>query len=315
VTVAYDGPMRCVVVLVIAASAAVADARDADACVPPLDGVQNRRVLPGDDATGVPRNAQIHVFYDGVVPEGTLSLRVAGGDVVDVTTTGTSHVVLAPAAELAASTTYEVVDTLTVPCDGKPSACVGEPIVVATFTTGVGVDARAPAIEGVAWDSTVSCTTETCEDVANEAIDRLMPTIDDDFAAWIVYEYLDERGAVIAGPTTSTTAGRTCGGGHGYFQGYIHVETPAVFRMRAIDLAGHVGAASDPIFGGTCEYADGYCAMNGGEPDGGGDDDGGGCSTASGAAGLWLLALIPRRRRRGRGTPPARACRGGAPRA
>jgi hypothetical protein len=92
-------------------------------------------------------------------------LRVAGGATVGATTSLTGarfleSLLLTPDVPLTPATAYEVLDTTLVPCE-PDAACVGTPVVVATFTTVTVSDADAPLAANVAVDSAYDAVGES----------------------------------------------------------------------------------------------------------------------------------------------------------
>ncbi len=310
--------------LVAATTLLTVDARPARACTPLSLDVWGRTVLPEAGATEVPRNARILVEYDsyGGDPGATLTLRVQGGAAIDVTSTTPRTLgfarLLAPVEPLAASTTYELLDTLSFDCPDVEGFCLGDATVIATFTTGAGLDTQPPAITAISVGQASSCVFESCPEGQNEQVEFITITAQDDDqpATWIRYEYLSSAGEVIAGPTSARTTGRGCGGGPGYVPFYIFLGTPPAFQIRAVDLTGNVEVtAHGVVVVGTCAEIDAACAAdadpgNGSDAGAGADGDAGGCGCAAGrdtgGAGviaLCVLLVLGRRRcgrRRGR---------------
>lgn len=281
-------------------------APDARACTPPPTGVEGRTVLPEDGATDVPLNARVYVLYDtqGSDPGSTLELRVQDGATVAVDETTPYTIgaarLLAPTAPLAPSTTYEILDTLALPCDSElPRTCIAEPTVIATFTTGAALDTARPSVTGVSVTSRGACVADSCPDSESEQLDHISidQVIDDFPTSWVMYEYLDLDGALVAGPTAWLTTGRGCGDGAGYFPTYRYLAVPSDVLLRAVDLAGNVEASPHPIDGGTCALLE--CDTSGDTATAGAD--GGGCAlhrgTNPGVLALALGALLLARRR------------------
>jgi len=311
--------------LLFAVVAATSGARvgDADACGPPWGGVSERVVLPEDGATDVPLNARIYVLYDtaGGDPGSTLSLRVQGGaDVALGATTpltlGSARL-LTPAAPLQPSATYELLDTLTLPCDSEfASDCISAAAVIATFTTGTAADTSAPSLTGVSLQSSGFCTGESCPDGEDVQYDTItIGAVADDLPTnWVQYMYLSTDGQVLAGPTSWLITGRGCGGGAGYFPIVKYLALPSTVDIRGVDLAGNVETTPHVLEGGTCDLID--CGPDAGPGAGGGPFAGAGCGCASGKlsggdpvlviACLGWLGLVRRRRaisRRAAGSP------------
>jgi hypothetical protein len=292
--------MRDSIWLLLAASATllVADTHDARACSPPEQGVSSREVLPGDGATGVPRNARITVRYDAyqAEPQGTLSLRAQGGEPVAVTVTSPRDrgvtAQLTPTAPLAPSTTYEVLDTLTVPCNQFDlTPCIGEPVVVATFTTGAGLDTSPPQIADVSIENFFECGGDSSCGPYSSYVSHTLTfggVQDDSGAAWVRYVYADADGNVLFGPTEDGYAIRHCEPS----DGTSYREVPRTFTVRAIDLAGNVEEIAHVFETAPCDELDD------GSPC---DTDSGplGCNTGGGGgigAALAALLLVSRRR-------------------
>lgn len=291
---------RLVIGAVALVAAALADAREARACSYPPQGLFERTVIPEDGATDVPRNARVLVWYDASydVPGGAVILRAQGGDDV-ATTSSTPPTVgfarlLSPTAPLAPQTTYEIVDSLDVPCPTDDvTECYGPFRVIARFTTGTELDTTPPAIDGVEIDSGGVCVSDACPEGQHEVVDQLtIAATDDHPAAWIRYEYRTIDGELVAGPTHWQTLGRGCGGGYGDIRFYRYLETPAEIVVRAVDLAGNVETVGRRVVGATCD--DLAC-----EPDAGGGSEGG-CATGAASAGVApiVLAFVLGRRRR-----------------
>ncbi len=333
VTLPRMGVMRgtksvAVLAVAVAAAAVLSNVREGRACTPPWGGVEARTVTPGDGSASVPRNARLLVHYDtwGGDPGGALTLRAQGGADVAVTITTPRGLgfqrLVAPDAPLAAATTYELLDTLALPCASEdPTTCHGEPAVIATFTTSDGVDTSPPVITQLDITPGAWCVAESCPEGQNEAIESLEITAQDEGGGdgaspgWIHYEYLSTDGEVLAGPTAATSVGRGCSG-DGYVPFHRYMGLPESYQVRAVDLAGNVEAAPHAVAGQSCAVVDAACAAAldagiggdasggggaGGDPDGAGDS--GGCAASGGGlAGAALLALgvllgLRRRRR------------------
>jgi MYXO-CTERM domain-containing protein len=311
--------------VVVCAAVTAANVRESDACSPWWTGVAGRTVSPEDGAVGVPRNARIEVAYDthGGDPGSTLELRVQGGATVAVTVTTPRTIgfarLLTPTEALAASTTYELLDTLALPCESEhASDCIGEAVVIGTFTTGDALDTTPPEIVGLTLESHAYCVGIFCPEAQNEQTDliRIVERADDFSTRWIHYEYLDAAGAVLAGPTTALTFGRGCGGGAGYMPLSEYLWMPSSFQLRAVDLAGNVETTTHWITGSGCELATAHCSPSGEDAgvDGGAatESEASGCGCQSGspspATALLVLLLVsgPARRRSGRTPSPAR---------
>lgn len=311
--------------LVVAACALAADARLAEACSQWPSGVIRRDVLPEDGAVDVPTNARVVVTYetvDGTV--GELALRTEAGVAVIVEVERVQddpfHTSLVVRATLEPSTRYELLDRLDLACAYDSAAdCLRDPVVIATFTTGQTPDTTPPEIGRIDVIPGFECnqgTTCTTPDLALGLV-QIAALYEDRPDAWVRYEYLDEAGDVLAGPTSILSTAYPCGGGSGPLWRQ-HLVLPETVRIRAVDLAGNVEAASHALYAQSClvtaELAentacdptpgDGRDVLN----DGGEEPDGGCCRaggpTAPGAA-VLLLALV--------GAP--RAARGRRPRA
>jgi len=300
--------MKCLVLLAVLAHPA-----ETDACSDWPPGVASRGVIPENGADDVPTNARVAVIYDAHLDEvwpAALELRVQGGATVPVTPTsprgGGVVRMLAPVAPLAASTTYEVLDTLIMPCEDEVSTCVGAAQVIATFTTGTGPDVSPPSLGGVTVTSSFWCNEGTsCEKSPNEQVYSIhIDARDDDHpASWIRFEYLDEAGVVIAGPTRLLRPGMECSGGAGLPAYNIELEVARTFQIRAVDLAGNVEAAAHTLVGDVCRSCEAPDAGAGAVPDGGAtpaEDEsvGCGCGAGGGPASLWLALICATVRKR-----------------
>jgi hypothetical protein len=148
----------------VAAAVVVACAGDeAHACSGAGPGVWDRSFYPPANSHGVPTNAQIVVTYQGggiyAIPAASaswgedLEIRaVPAGTPVKARVTVRNElrrvvVIAKPAAPLAASTSFEILDRRTIPCDACP---LGTPNVVATFETAAGPDTSPPRFAGLA---------------------------------------------------------------------------------------------------------------------------------------------------------------------
>lgn len=309
---------RDLIGLLVVVSAQAVDTSSAQACVPPPATITDRTVFPEDGALDVPINTRVFIeyaeddpFYGD--PGHAVELRVQGGAPVAASTvtprTSGFARILVPDAPLAPSTTYEVTDTLAVPCQTpQTGACVGEPVVIARFTTGTELDTTPPSVGSVRVEHTGWCGSPACPDGRRQVVELVFveDVIDDQPASRIHFEYLAPDGALVAGPTRATVLGRSCGAGSVPF--YLLLETPPRVELRAVDLAGNVEGVSHPIDGETCQALD--CGAPDAGPgdagdavDGDGSDAGGcGCVGARGepgiaAIGLGLLALVVARRR------------------
>jgi MYXO-CTERM domain-containing protein len=282
----------------------------ASACTPPF-GVYARTVVPEDGATGVPRNARVLVNYDGSVPDGTLELRTQSGEAVAATITGG---LITPTTALAASATYELYDTLILPCDSdEASDCLGAATLIATFTTAESLDTTPPVIGGITVTSDYTCIANSCPEGESVVLDHIaIAERDDDFApSWIRYQYLDADGVVLVALSSMTTIGRNCEGpGYVPFEPYLRL--PSQVQIAAVDLAGNVELTPHAIDGSTCALIGDGCdpapdAGPGGELDGGpgaegGGDAGCGChaSSPSSTALLVIVLVLAWTRRRTR---------------
>ncbi|MCA9675397.1 MAG: hypothetical protein KC464_10210, partial [Myxococcales bacterium] len=268
----------------------------------------------------VPTNARVRLEYDGDAPPSHVVLRAQGGADVAVTIEGAWRgIQLVPMAPLAPSTTYEVVDDLVLgqPC-GDGTGCVGDAVVVATFTTGAGADTTAPVLQGVVVTSTYYDNTGSSCDTPNQVTHAFHAAaiVDDEPDAWIRYEYFDDAGHFLVGPFRDLSLGHDCpGGGAGNDQPFIfYYHAADTFSVRAVDLAGNVEAVPHALVGQSCEDLTSAATPDAG-PDasprdgqdyGNDTPDAPGCCSTSGdggpagvapLAGLVALALVRRRRR------------------
>jgi hypothetical protein len=282
--------MRAALVVVVAA-ACLAAPRVGEACSY-AEGITLRTVMPDDGATGVPINTRVVVLYErafGMLPL-TVVLRAPDG--AEVTATAERVAldflevqVVTPTTPLAADTRYQVIDRLALDTTCYFEECVGEPQVIATFTTGTASDTTAPTV------ATASVTTEhivyeetSCGGGASVRHRTALDGVSDD-SAGVLYHYYDAAGARVAGPLPLVTVGHDCEeAASDSFDLPLVTDT---YTVRAVDLAGNEEPTGHRLTGRPCsDFA---------------DDDSGGCSAGPGAAGLLAaLAGLGLRRRRGR---------------
>ena len=306
--------------LVVAALATVVamKAERADACSFAV-GVFERRVIPSNDGVAVPVNAEIRVVYDvwfdidpGGAFDGAVSVRPAGGANIDaavetVMTDARVTLVVRPAVPLEPNTTYEVLDSVSVPCQNwEPSNCIdAEASVVATFETGTSADEVAPTFAGLASLGSSTDRSEefnSCGEWASVTFSlRWDAATDDSEDDWILYNVYSHDGTLeLAYAHSLGAAGEAlCDGGHPLFSQFWG-QTGEYF-VRAVDVAGNED-------NNDVRFATKLCSdVPPGDGDGGdgGDSDDGGCSVPSRRGGaVWLvvlaLAVLPRRRYRAR---------------
>lgn len=299
---------RSIAPLALGAVALLARPREARPCSPWPDGVQAREVFPENAAVDVPTNARVIVEYEWYQlgdPGNVLELRVQGGGTVAAEASQSDgrglYKILTPSSPLQSATTYELLDTLSFDCPVEyPPSCLGDPVVIATFTTGTGADTTPPVLSGVSLVSGYVCNEGTsCEYSDEHTLNDITAASAVDDRPWIFYEYLDDAGVLLAGPTRLVRAGTLCdAGSDGSI--WVYVDVPTTFRIRAVDLAGNVESTSHQLVGETCEEAvvgtacdpDAVDAGVDAEPgpDGGSMVDGGGGGCNSGVGGSGFLA-------------------------
>lgn len=249
--------MKFPVSLVVAgiATAILAYARVSAACTLPA-GIMERTVYPGDGAADVPVNARVIVVYQrprAELPPPALELRVRGGDAVTTTlqrTASNEHeaLVLTPSAPLVPHTTYEVTDGIAVPsgCWIDLADCLGEPAVVATFTTGETIDTTAPSLAGARVRS---------RQLDDDGFCGLRSAVEYDIevqggeGASALYHYY-RGGTRIAGPLPLVRAGQSCDGER---NSVVDLQLDGEsFEIRAVDIAGNEETVRHRLRGEPC---------------------------------------------------------------
>jgi MYXO-CTERM domain-containing protein len=281
--------MRAVLVVVVVVAACLAAPRVGEACSY-AEGITLRTVMPDDGATGVPINTRVVVLYErafGMLPL-TVVLRAPDG--AEVTATAERVAldflevqVVTPAAPLVADTRYQVIDRLALDTTCYFEECVGEPQVIATFTTGGASDATPPMVAAARVTTEYFLIEETsCGGGASVRHRTELDGVSDDFAG-VLYHYYDAAGTRVAGPLPLVTVGHDCDApASDSFDLPLATDT---YTVRAVDLAGNEEPTGHRLTGQPCsDFA----------------DDSGGCSAGPGAAGLLtaLAGLGLRRRRR-----------------
>lgn len=258
--------VRIALLLSTVAAVLMADVRRASACSAPGPSLYSRSVVPGDGATGVPTNARVRVLYlghwNGVLPP-ALSLREAAGASVEVSFEWRARslfdwlVVVTPSLPLQPSTTYEVLDELSLPCEDPSGDCLGEPIVVATFTTGTGADMTPPVFGGGA---TVESALGGCADSAccgpydSVNFEAMFTVATGEPVGGVLYEVIlqGEEQPIARVPGVAFHGMRVCDGlvmFDGVTAVTLHGDAP--FALRAYDVAGNF-ADSDWVTDVNC---------------------------------------------------------------
>lgn len=247
-------------------------APSAHACSPSIMGlISDRRVMPYDGQSGVPTNVQITVTYDytGKIAD-DLKLQSIDGVLVPSSTSQEFGFVLTPLAPLQPNTQYQVLSEWAVlPCvqgtadpapvpfptcghtkdggvvdSGSPAdgGALPASFVIATFTTGSGVDGVPPVLSG---DLSYTTTTESCSgggccvEYTGVAIILSWNAASDD--AGVAYYEAKNRDSGGTDWTFSPSArGLVFCAGYGPGLGFQDfVGTPGMYQVVAVDLAGN----------------------------------------------------------------------------
>lgn len=294
----------------------------ADACSEALPWLDRRLVLPADGATGVPTNTRVVVEYDAWGSwqlDGAIELRVAGGATVAVTDAkseriGLRAVRVTPAVVLEPNTTYEIYDSMAVPCEDPNNEgldCRGAPTLIATFTTGADPDTQAPQSQ---WSVTSSFGADgpatSCDWWGNYVTHATtVESVTDDRPIDEIRYLYEAPGEPTRGPVPASVLGHVCHQ-EPYIPGYDLYFPSDSFSVRGIDLAGNVEVVAHQFAQPSCEELEAAQSGDGGLGDDTASEDDAGCCSTGGdpVAALGLLALGLRRRRRDssdRGAPRA----------
>lgn len=236
--------------------------RVASACSAPGPGIFVRTVDPPDGATGVPTNAEVLVRYKGTFDlDPQVRIRQPGMPVLDADvkqisgfTLGDDELfIVRPTAALAANTTYEVLDRVTVPCT---DCTLGGFEVVATFTTGTGTDTSPPDFAGLAsLDSNQGQNSGTCGDYTYLTFALSWKSAsDDEPTAWLRYNVYNTRGLIAARVSSDQITGETICSGRADFDP-LEADFEAgtgLYWVRAVDLAGNEDQNTHELATGSC---------------------------------------------------------------